>query len=60
MESVHELSSLRKLGLEVLTLAHPGRKLEEARSEVRTLMNLLKEYVRRELKHPESNVRFRP
>jgi undecaprenyl diphosphate synthase len=62
MESVREIvQASAKLGLEVLTLyAFSVENWKRPRSEVRTLMNLLKEYVRRELKNiQESNVRFR-
>ena len=62
MESVREIvRASAKLGLEVLTLyAFSVENWKRPRSEVRTLMNLLKEYVRRELKSiQESNVRFR-
>jgi len=62
MESVREIvETSARLGLEVLTLyAFSVENWKRPRSEVRTLMNLLKEYVRRELKNiNESNVRFR-
>ncbi|NWG14024.1 MAG: isoprenyl transferase [Acidobacteria bacterium] len=63
MESVREIvETSAKLGLEVLTLyAFSVENWKRPRSEVRMLMNLLKEYVRREIKHiGESNIRFRP
>ncbi len=63
MESVREIiETSAKLGLEVLTLyAFSVENWKRPRSEVRTLMNLLKEFVRRELKNiREGNVRFRP
>ena len=63
MESVREIvETSARLGLEVLTLyAFSVENWKRPRSEVRTLMNLLKEYVRRELKNiREGNVRFRP
>ncbi len=63
MESVREIvETSAKLGLEVLTLyAFSVENWKRPRSEVRTLMNLLKEYVRRELKNiRESNIRFHP
>jgi undecaprenyl diphosphate synthase len=62
MESVQEIvETSSKLGLEVLTLyAFSVENWKRPRSEVRTLMNLLKEFVRRELRNiHESNVRFR-
>jgi undecaprenyl diphosphate synthase len=62
MESVREIvETSAKLGLEVLTLyAFSVENWKRPRSEVRTLMNLLKEFVRRELKNiQESGVRFR-
>ncbi len=63
MESVREIvETSAKLGLEVLTLyAFSVENWKRPRSEVRTLMNLLKEFVRRELENiREGNVRFRP
>jgi undecaprenyl diphosphate synthase len=62
MESVREIvEASARLGLEVLTLyAFSVENWKRPRSEVRTLMNLLKEYVRRELKNiDKSNIRFR-
>ena len=62
MESVREIvETSAKLGLEVVTLyAFSVENWKRPRSEVRTLMNLLKEYVRRELDSiRESNIRFR-
>ncbi len=62
MESVREVvETSAKLGLEVLTLyAFSVENWKRPRSEVRTLMNLLKEFVRRELRNiQESDVKFR-
>ena len=62
MESAREIvETSARLGLEVLTLyAFSVENWKRPRSEVRTLMNLLKEFVRRELKNlQESAVRFR-
>ncbi len=62
MESAREVVEVSsRLGLEVLTLyAFSVENWKRPRSEVRTLMNLLKEFVRRELKNiQEGGVRFR-
>jgi len=62
MESVREVvETSAKLGLEVLTLyAFSVENWKRPRAEVRMLMNLLKEFARRELRNiRESNVRFR-
>lgn len=62
MESVREIVEVSAdLGLQVLTLyAFSVENWKRPRTEVRTLMNLLKEYVRRDLKNiHKSNVRFR-
>ncbi len=62
MESVREVvETSAKLGMEVLTLyAFSVENWKRPRTEVRTLMNLLKEFVRRELRNiQESNVKFR-
>lgn len=62
MESAREIvGTSARLGLEVLTLyAFSAENWKRPRSEVRTLMNLLKEFVRRELKNiQESGVKFR-
>src|SRR5512135_460399 len=62
MEAAREVVEISaRLGLEVLTLyAFSVENWKRPRSEVRTLMNLLKEFVRRELKNiQESGVRFR-
>ena len=61
IESVRNIvESSAKLGLEVLTLyAFSVENWKRPRSEVRTLMNLLKEYVRMELNNVhKNNIRF--
>jgi undecaprenyl diphosphate synthase len=61
IESVRDIvESSSRLGLEVLTLyAFSVENWKRPRSEVRTLMTLLKEYIRRELKNVhKSNIRF--
>jgi undecaprenyl diphosphate synthase len=61
IESVREIvESSSKLGLEVLTLyAFSVENWKRPRTEVRTLMNLLKEYVRLELSNVhKNNIRF--
>ncbi len=62
IESVRDIvDSAARLGLEVLTLyAFSIENWKRPRKEVRTLMRLLKEYVRLELNHVhESNIRFK-
>jgi len=62
IESVREIvESSARLGLEVLTLyAFSAENWKRPRTEVRTLMNLLKEYVRLELNNVhKNNIRFR-
>jgi len=62
MESARDIvETSARLGLEVLTLyAFSVENWKRPRSEVRTLMNLLKEFIRRELRNiQESNVKFR-
>jgi undecaprenyl diphosphate synthase len=58
VREVVELSA--QLGLEVLTLyAFSVENWKRPRTEIRTLMGLLKEYIRRELKNiAEKNIRF--
>ncbi len=61
IESVRDIvESSARLGLEVLTLyAFSVENWKRPRSEVRTLMNLLKEYVRLELNNVhKNNIRF--
>jgi undecaprenyl diphosphate synthase len=61
IESVRDIvESSARLGLEVLTLyAFSVENWKRPRREVRTLMTLLKEYIRRELKNVhKSNIRF--
>ena len=61
IESVREIiETSARLGLEVLTLyAFSVENWKRPQSEVRTLMSLLKEYVRRELNRlAEANIRF--
>ncbi len=62
IESVREIvESSARLGLEVLTLyAFSVENWKRPHSEVRMLMNLLKEYIRRELKSVhKNNIRFK-
>jgi undecaprenyl diphosphate synthase len=62
IESVREIvESSARIGLEVLTLyAFSVENWKRPRQEVRTLMTLLKEYVRRELQNVhKNNIRFR-
>ena len=56
------IESARSLGVGTLTLyAFSVENWKRPRSEVRTLMRLLKEYVRRELENlHRNNIRFRP
>jgi undecaprenyl diphosphate synthase len=61
IESVRDIvESSARLGLEVLTLyAFSTENWKRPRTEIRTLMTLLKEYIRRELKNVhENNIRF--
>ncbi len=61
IESVREIVEISaRLGLEILTLyAFSVENWKRPRSEVRTLWNLLKQYVRRELKNiHRNNIRF--
>jgi len=63
IESVREaIETSARLGIEVLTLyAFSAENWKRPRSEVRTLMNLLKRYVRSELETlHKNNIRFRP
>ena len=63
IESVREIvEASAQLGLEYLTLyAFSAENWKRPRSEVRTLMRLLKEYIRRELDTVhKGNIRFRP
>jgi len=61
IESVRDIvKSSASLGLEVLTLyAFSVENWKRPRTEIRTLMNLLKEYVRRELRNVhKNNIKF--
>lgn len=63
IESVREIvETSARLGLEYLTLyAFSAENWKRPRSEVRTLMRLLKEYIRRELDNVhKNNIKFRP
>ncbi len=63
IESVREIvETSARLGLEFLTLyAFSVENWKRPRSEVRTLMRLLKEYIRRELENVHGhNIKFRP